>query len=281
LAWAWDSNLIFEVDGESSQSPAIAICAVSFGQCAETVERLLPLPRLSASDQRYIDRFALPGQRLARCVGRWLLRVCLTFLGNNAIALERGVYGQPVPVGGEFSASFSYCPGIAVAAAGRCCRIGVDVEPEAELSLSDIRRALSPLELDRVARKEDIPESPALCWVGKEAVLKADGRGFASAGALQDDLFAPDPILEGAPWRVSRYILNFPDRICAVALACDRGEILWTDAHVSSLIEEGSRAGLVFPEVSPWTKAAYLGSVDIHLSHIKAGEYKSHGQGGY
>ncbi|MDR2821018.1 MAG: 4'-phosphopantetheinyl transferase superfamily protein [Desulfovibrio sp.] len=201
--------------------PRIVLFAAAYEEFVKNSAGKAPMPRLSEEEWRHINKFRLPEQRDARYAGHCLLHAALGLLGYGD-AVTWGAYGQPAIPDSDVSASLSYCPGIVVAAAGESCRIGVDVEPESGLNLNDIRRALSLSEIDRV-RRQRLPASLVSCWTAKEAVLKADGRGFAAAGALRDDLFSPAPVLDGQRWQLARYRLYFPaiSQNCLLALAHD------------------------------------------------------------
>ena len=176
---------------------------------------------ISPSEQQYVMRFRSPAQKQARCIARHLAVQTAGMLGcpGEFLELERDSHGRPLLAGTDLDVSFSHAPGLTVCAMGLGCRVGVDVELRRELQFEDIAPALSGPEKARV-QSGNLPRSLLSCWTAKEAVLKGDGRGFGP-GLEEDDLFAPEPVLDGVRWYVSRHVFEHGATTYLCALATD------------------------------------------------------------
>lgn len=98
----------------------------------------------------------------------------------------------------DFDFNISHTAGLVV-----CCgaagagRLGVDVERVGEIDVREFRRVFTAEEYQRLERLADPTAEFYRLWTRKEAVMKADGRGFALDPAGIDCL--PDRVRVGGP----------------------------------------------------------------------------------
>jgi phosphopantetheinyl transferase len=177
---------------------------------------------MAPAEARHTMRFRSPAQRQARCVAHLLAAQAADRLGHSGppAVLARRDHGRPVLPGIDLDVSISHAPGLTVCAAGRGCRVGVDVEPRRAMRLEDIAAALTAAEL-ALAHTGRLPASLLACWTAKEAVLKAHGGGFAP-GLGSENLFAGEPVLHGTRWCVSRHEFEHDTVAYLCTLAVDR-----------------------------------------------------------
>ncbi len=133
---------------------------------------------LPASFRAGTDQSLRESDRRLRLLGRLLL----------ARALER-IAGLPLPdlsfdplgrprLTGALDPSISHTDGLACAAVGIGCRIGVDVERLQPIEAALHDRILAPGERRIVDRSDDADRAFLGFWTMKEAAAKADGRGL-------------------------------------------------------------------------------------------------------
>ena len=133
---------------------------------------------LPASMRIGIENSVREGDRRLRLLARLLLARALAHLageGPHELAFDRR--GRPEPVHG-LDLSISHTDGLACAAVGLRCRIGVDVEARRAIEPSLHDRVLAPEERRLVACSTDPDRDFLTFWTMKEAAAKADGRGL-------------------------------------------------------------------------------------------------------
>lgn len=133
---------------------------------------------LPASMRAGIETSLRDSDRRLRLLGRLLLARALVQLvgdGPHELAFDR--LGRPEPIHGV-DLSISHTGGLACAAVGLRCRIGVDVEARRTIEPSLHDRVLAPEEQRVVARSTDPDGDFLTFWTMKEAAAKADGRGL-------------------------------------------------------------------------------------------------------
>ena len=125
-----------------------------------------------------IEESLRESDRRLRLLGRLLLAQALARLGAAGQAdLSFDGLGRP-HLTGALDPSISHTDGLACAAVGVGCRIGVDVEALHPIEPSLYDRILAPGERRGVIRSEN-PDAAFLgFWTMKEAAAKADGRGL-------------------------------------------------------------------------------------------------------
>ncbi len=116
--------------------------------------------------------------RRLRLLGRLLLARALERIGGLPLAdLAFDALGRPQLAGG-MDPSISHTDGLACAAVGVGCRIGVDVERLQAIEPALHDRILGPDERRAVDRSNDRDAAFLRFWTMKEAAAKADGRGL-------------------------------------------------------------------------------------------------------
>jgi 4'-phosphopantetheinyl transferase len=175
------------------------------------------LKRLPPSMGREMARWRNPMDRQTRVLGRLLVRSALETLGvaNGDLAgwrLDR--FGRPSLSGCAADCSVSHSGGLVVAAASVPGRVGVDVEVLAPLPLEALDAAFGPGEMDDILSAGDQTRRALEIWTGKEATLKADGRGMSLEPA-RIDARGEAIHLGGETWRIFRPELT-PGWLCAL-----------------------------------------------------------------
>ena len=133
---------------------------------------------LPASMRAGIETSLRESDRRLRLLGRLLLaRALVQLAGDGPHELVFDRLGRPEPVHGV-DLSISHTDGLACAAVGLRCRIGVDVEARRPVAPSLHDRVLAPEERRLVARSTDPDGDFLTFWTMKEAAAKADGRGL-------------------------------------------------------------------------------------------------------
>jgi 4'-phosphopantetheinyl transferase len=165
-------------------------------------ERLADLERLLSPDERArAARYRFPRDRDRFMAGRGSLREILgAYLDAEpaGVELAYGPHGKPHLAGkkGTLGFNLAHADGLAVVAAGRGRRIGVDIEAVRPTGdLEDLaRHAFSPVELEVFRGLPFLARMRAFyhCWTRKEAYVKALGTGFSTALDAFDVSLSPD-----------------------------------------------------------------------------------------
>lgn len=125
-----------------------------------------------------IEESLRESDRRLRLLGRLLLAQALVRLGAAGHPdLSFDGLGRP-HLAGALDPSISHTDGLACAAVGVGCRIGVDVERLQPIEPSLYDRILSPDERRIVTGAKDPDATFLEFWTMKEAAAKADGRGL-------------------------------------------------------------------------------------------------------
>jgi len=133
---------------------------------------------LPASMRAGIETSLRDSDRRLRLLGRLLLaRALVQLIGDGPHELAFDRLGRPEPIHGV-DLSISHTSGLACAAVGLRCRIGVDVEARRAIEPSLHYGVLAPEERRLVARSADPDGDFLTFWTMKEAAAKADGRGL-------------------------------------------------------------------------------------------------------
>lgn len=190
------------------------------------------LNRLPPHMGREIARWRNLVDRQTRVLGRLLVRLALETLGVAPVDLMRWSldrFGRPSLPGCAADCSVSHSGGLVAAAVSLPGRVGVDVEVLAQLPIEALDAAFGSGEMADI-RSAGNPSRRALeVWTGKEAVLKADGRGMFLDPSRIDARGETIP-LDGEVWRIFRPELT-PGWLCALAtnLSAPAVKILRTD----------------------------------------------------
>lgn len=128
-------------------------------------------------------------------------------------------YQRPF-ISGEIDFNISHTKGLIVCALVKGGKIGVDAEQIIPVNISDYREVFTPQEYQLIDQSEHSLVAFYDYWTRKEAVIKADGRGFFLAPntfeALKDQLW-----LAGRDWRIRK--LSAPENyVCHLVLSEER-----------------------------------------------------------
>ncbi|HEV2678757.1 MAG TPA: 4'-phosphopantetheinyl transferase superfamily protein [Aliidongia sp.] len=116
--------------------------------------------------------------RRLRLLGRVLLARALVRIGaGECHGLTFDSLGRP-HLPGDLDPSISHTGGLACAAVGVGCRIGVDVERRQSIEPALYDRVLAPDERRHAVGSSDPDGEFLMFWTMKEAAAKADGRGL-------------------------------------------------------------------------------------------------------
>ncbi|WP_116125397.1 4'-phosphopantetheinyl transferase family protein [Lewinella sp. IMCC34183] len=149
------------------------------------------LGMLPPESRTALKRYRRWQDRQASVLGRLLLGTCsrrvlgeVPDLGELAVDDYRRPY---FPGLAQFDFNISHTEGLVACAAARACgRVGVDVERVGEIDLREFRRVFTPEEYTYLTGLENPREEFYRFWTRKEAVMKADGRGFYLDPSLID-----------------------------------------------------------------------------------------------
>jgi 4'-phosphopantetheinyl transferase len=148
---------------------------------------------LSTQELERAGQFRLEDPRRRFVVTRVALRMLLgKYLGRpaSAIALENDHHGKPRLVRGAHDAdhlqfNVAHSGDLALVAVTAGCEVGVDIEQLRPVSHAEhiARRYFHPAEAEALLAAPLSARDPLFlrCWTGKEAVLKAVGRGITGS----------------------------------------------------------------------------------------------------
>lgn len=154
---------------------------------AEAIARLLnslpPAFRPTLSPKRSVPK------QYQRVAARWLLRELFLRKHENPEAVEAlhlNSDGKPF-VPGCFDFSLAHTDGLVGAAGADRGRVGVDVERYRLLEPAHFHAFFTPAELARIAAAPDPSRELLRYWTRREALVKADGRGFRAWSQCVDE----------------------------------------------------------------------------------------------
>jgi 4'-phosphopantetheinyl transferase len=195
------------------------------------------LDRLPPGMGREMDRWRNPMDRQTRVLGRLLVRLALETLGLDPAVLAGwrvDRFGRPGLPGCPADCSLSHSGGLVAAAVGWPGRVGVDVEVLAPLPLEALDAAFGSGEMADIRSAPEPARRALELWTGKEAALKADGRGMSLDPALVDA--RGEAIrLDGEVWRILRPELT-PGWLCALATNQPASEVNVRRADLPALL---------------------------------------------
>jgi phosphopantetheinyl transferase len=184
------------------------------------------MARLPATMRLSVSRARRAEDQAARAMARLLLRLLLAEAGLDAQAELRDwtceAAGRPFLAECPADFSISHAGGWAGIALGAGVRLGLDFEPRHPLDPADYAVLLTDEERSDIIQATDPGQALLRRWCLREAVLKADGCGFAVGEATVRAIGAGH-YPEGRDWNVV-----LPDwHHGAIALASDR-PVTWT-----------------------------------------------------
>ena len=152
-----------------------------------------------------ITRYMRLQDQLSRAVARRLVSKALEDAGlgqfSNLCGWQKDRWGRPHISGTAADFSISHSGSLVVAALAINSRIGVDVETFRPMDLDSIRPYLSDAELEVLAKAANPHREAVRCWVRREAILKADGRGLLAPEEVIKDIGKMERS-KGGKWRV-------------------------------------------------------------------------------
>ncbi len=151
--------------------------------------------------------------RQASLLGKLALQQGLIGLGLSPALLHdlrMDAYQRPfIPGGPDFN--ISHCKGMVVCALHRSGRVGIDVEAVLPLEAFDHRLVFTPVECSLIAADASPEARFYHFWTRKEAVIKADGRGFSLSPstfeAVRDEVW-----VENHRWYIQK--IDVPPGFC-------------------------------------------------------------------
>lgn len=140
-------------------------------------EYLLQLPE---SQRKKVQKFKRWEDAHASLLGKLLLLECLSTFNITDLDLHQlqlTTYNRPYfNTNLDFNISHSGC--YVVCAMSDHCRIGIDIEEIHALQIEDFKNQFSEYEWSRIDMADNRMKEFYKCWTGKEAIIKADGRGL-------------------------------------------------------------------------------------------------------
>jgi len=116
----------------------------------------------------------------ASLLGKLLLKKVIDHFGADLSLdqLQYSVYQRPYFPEATFDFNISHSGGCVVCAAGKNVRVGIDVEEIAPINIFDFRTQFHDDEWRHISESAVSLEVFYEYWTGKEALIKADGRGL-------------------------------------------------------------------------------------------------------
>nr|WP_091698136.1 4'-phosphopantetheinyl transferase superfamily protein [Algoriphagus locisalis] len=177
---------------------------------------------LTSSMREKIKNFHSLKDSQAFMIGRYLMVHSLKKLGFSDSILDSVRFsdtGRPYLPNSTADFNLSHSGDYVVCASARNVRIGVDIQKISPINLSDFSKVFSVYELEKFGNANDTDAELIASWTMKEAVIKADGRGFSISPleiVLKDSKYA---YLNADIW----YIQPIPfDPKYFVHIACDQ-----------------------------------------------------------
>lgn len=156
-----------------------------------------------------VTRYRLWQDQQAALLGKLLLRFLLkqstgsTQLLNN---FAKDQYQRPF-VSQNLDFNISHTQGLVICAMTSAGKLGVDVEALKGINISEFKRVFSQRELNHIREANNPQHAFFLLWTTKEAIMKADGRGFYLPPQSFEGLKSPVNI-EGKSWKFSELDLG-------------------------------------------------------------------------
>lgn len=159
--------------------------------------------------------------RQASLLGKLLLTTCLRASGHdtNLIGtIQWDAYKRPF-LAGSIDFNIAHSDGAVVCALVQNGRVGIDIEAIKPIDVADYKSVFTAREYGAIVQSPDPVTVFFELWTRKEAVIKADGRGFyvdpktvdVSSNAVQ---------LAGDVWRTEKLAIA-EDYVCHLALPAE------------------------------------------------------------
>ncbi|MEM7571970.1 MAG: 4'-phosphopantetheinyl transferase superfamily protein [Bacteroidota bacterium] len=140
----------------------------------------LLLRKLPMEMQTEVNAYRRWEDRQASLGGKLLLRKGLMDLISEEVVyqkLKKDQFQRPyLPINLDFN--ISHTEELVVCAFCLNDRVGIDIEKEKPINLAEFQRVFTPEEFQLLSKQKDHHPLFFNLWTRKEAVMKADGRGF-------------------------------------------------------------------------------------------------------
>jgi 4'-phosphopantetheinyl transferase len=180
----------------------------------DSIIRLLP-----ARMEQQASRFKFWKDAQAYMFGKLLTLRGLINYGYDLSVLkniEYNAFGKPFLPDSEINFNVSHSGHYVICCLARQLKIGIDIEMIKPLDLSDFQTVLTTEELSDISETSDSTVELLKLWTIKEAVVKADGRGF-SLPLQKIQLAIENKVnIDGDTWYIYRIVLD-PDYMVHIA----------------------------------------------------------------
>ena len=156
--------------------------------------------------QREVLKYQRWQDRQATLLGKWLLIKGLEIYNEQPTAirfLQKDAYKRPFlrELKTKTDFNISHSDGMVVCAISQQCKVGIDIEAIQPIILNEYESVFTALELKTIRESNQRRTTFFKYWTRKEAIMKADGRGFylppASFEAIKEKV-----IIKGKTWYI-------------------------------------------------------------------------------
>ena len=130
--------------------------------------------------------------------------------------LEYDHFGRPFFSDSPFDFNISHTADIAVVVFSVNCRVGIDIERNADVDLSDFRTMFAAEQWNKIDSSENKYSTFFYYWTLLESAVKADGRGLSLISSNQTEIIKDQIIIDGEKW-FSWHINIDPTIVCCVS----------------------------------------------------------------
>lgn len=150
-----------------------------------THEQLLQtyLPNFPEQFQQRILKYKRWEDAQLSLLGRLLLRYGLRKIDEkyNAELLEYSAYGKPELKDKKIKFNISHSGNIVICVLTDACEIGIDIEKIHAINIEDFKPQMTVNEWKKIENSTNKTAAFFTYWTQKEAVIKANGKGFSMA----------------------------------------------------------------------------------------------------
>ncbi len=197
----------------------IQVCFTRYHEPLPPGRWRLLLAALPPEMRQRVGRYRRWQDRHGALFGRLLAHRALLAAGCRADAWRAwrlDGHGRPHVEGADVDFNLSHSDGLVVCALVHAGRVGIDVEKRRPLELAPFRPFLGETAWRRIAVSADRPRAFFEAWVQREAILKADGRGFSAA--MERIIITGDRArLDGGTWHLRSLSLSHDHHCCLVS----------------------------------------------------------------
>lgn len=172
------------------------------------------LERLPLSVKEYVLKFQKHNDRLRVLCGKLMLQHALQETGHKNLieSIQLDQYKRPF-VSKHFDFNISHSGNYVILAHNFMLpnhnghKIGIDVERKREVEYEEFKRVFAPIELTTILKSQNPTDQFFEFWTMKEAVMKADGRGF-HLPAAGFTVINNKTLIENKTWYLTRIFLD-------------------------------------------------------------------------